>query len=48
MGLRFLDEDTLTGLFVFGPDMERIPVEANRLNDQLLVRYYSEDWAPWG
>jgi predicted membrane-bound spermidine synthase len=24
--------------------MNRIPAEPNRLNDQVLVRYYEEDW----
>jgi spermidine synthase len=43
--LRFLDDETLRGLFVFPPDM-RAPagIEVNRLSDQVLVKYHEEDW----
>ncbi|MEM7245142.1 MAG: polyamine aminopropyltransferase [Acidobacteriota bacterium] len=47
-GLRFLDGDTLPSLFVFGPDLAPVPVDVNRLNDQLLVRYYTDDWESLG
>ncbi len=43
--LRFLDDATLGTLFVFPRDMappETSPV--NRLNDQVLVRLYDEEW----
>jgi spermidine synthase len=45
--LRYLDDATLAGLFVLSPDMSRVPVESNRLNDQMLVRYYEDEWANW-
>jgi spermidine synthase len=45
--LRYLDDATLRSLFVFGKDMQRLPVAANRLNNQLLVHYYEEDWGRW-
>lgn len=41
--LRFLDDALLPTLFVFPRDQQPPDVEANRLNDQLLVHYYEED-----
>lgn len=46
-GLRYLDDDSLRALFLFSPDMGRVPVEPNRLNNQLLVQYYDQDWDRW-
>jgi len=46
-GLRFLDAPTLASLFVLGPDMAALPAEVNRLNNQVLVRYYEEEWKQW-
>ncbi|MEO8358582.1 MAG: polyamine aminopropyltransferase [Vicinamibacteria bacterium] len=46
-GLRYLDLATLHALFAFGPDLARVPVETNRLNNQVLVRYYQEELAAW-
>jgi spermidine synthase len=43
-GLRFLTLTNLSTLFDFPIDMESMPAEVNRLNDQALVRYYEEDW----
>ena len=42
--LRFLTLDTLPELFTFPPDMQRVPVEPNHLNTQVLVRYYEQEW----
>jgi spermidine synthase len=44
-GLRYLTSDVLPGLFRFAPDMDRVPVDENRLNDQRLVRYYEREWS---
>ena len=41
---RFLTPETLPGLFVFPADMARVEVEANRLNNQALVRYFESEW----
>lgn len=46
-GLAFLDEDTLASLVRFPPDMGPLPVEVNRLNNQVLVHYYEEEWRRW-
>ena len=46
-GLRFLTEQTLPTLSVFPADMGPVPVEVNRLNNQVLVHYYEEEWTRW-
>ncbi|MBV9339877.1 MAG: polyamine aminopropyltransferase [Acidobacteria bacterium] len=43
-GLRFVDTGGLAGLFEFPPDMSPLAMPANRLNDQILVRAYEQDW----
>ncbi|HEX8394526.1 MAG TPA: polyamine aminopropyltransferase [Longimicrobium sp.] len=43
-GLRYLTAGAIPALFQFPIDMQRLPVRANRLDDQVLVRYYSEEW----
>lgn len=46
-GLRFLTDDTMPTLFQFPKDMDRVPAEVNRLNNQVLVHYYEEEWRRW-
>ena len=43
-GLRYLTPGTVPQLFEFPADMRPVPVKANRLDDQVLVRYYSDEW----
>lgn len=43
-GLKFLTAQGTPALFAFPPDMDRLPVEVNRLDNQILVQYYSEEW----
>jgi spermidine synthase len=45
--LRFLDPGTLAGMFVMPLDTTSVPVEINRLDNQMLVRYYEEEWKKW-
>jgi spermidine synthase len=45
--LRFLGEETLSSLFEFPKDMSRVDAEVNRLNHQILVHYYEEEWRRW-
>ncbi|HEY0143787.1 MAG TPA: polyamine aminopropyltransferase [Thermoanaerobaculia bacterium] len=45
--VRFLDDATLTAMFLFPRDMAPVPVEINRLDNQILVRYYEEEWRHW-
>ena len=40
--LRFLNQLITPALFTFPTDMEAVPVEVNRLNNQILVRYQKE------
>ena len=44
-GLRFLDAQNLAALFQFPRDMGPVEAEPNRLNNQVLVRYYDQEWA---
>lgn len=44
IGLRYLTASTVPLLFDFPVDMQRIPAEPNRLNDQVLVRYYEHEF----
>lgn len=43
-GLKFLTVEGTAALFAFPPDMARVPVEINRLDNQILVQYYGEEW----
>ncbi len=45
--LRFLTEDTMPTLFQFPKDMDAVPAEVNRLNNQVLVHYYEDEWRRW-
>src|SRR6266481_2566188 len=42
--LRFVSVDGLPALFQFPPDMAPLPMPANQLNSQVLVRSYENDW----
>jgi spermidine synthase len=43
-GLRFLNPEGIPLLFHFPPDMAPLPMPANQLNTQVLVRTYENDW----
>ena len=45
--VRFLDDATLMSMFLFPPDMAPVPVEINELDNQILVRYYEQEWKRW-
>ncbi len=42
--LRFLDDPAMAALFVIPADLSPVPVEINRLDNQMLVRYYEGEW----
>ena len=42
--MRFLNADTTRELFNFPPDMQRLEMAPNRLNNQSLVRVFEQDW----
>lgn len=44
IGLRYLTPAILAQAFDFPRDMAPVAVQANRLNDQVLVRYYAEEF----
>jgi spermidine synthase len=46
-GLRFLTAKHLPILFEFAKDMDVVDTEINRLNNQVLVRYYDDEWSKW-
>ncbi len=41
---RFLSPETTATLFHFPADMARVPTEVNQLNNQVLVRYFEDEW----
>jgi spermidine synthase len=43
--LKFITDASLRDMFHFPPDMGPVQVEPNRLNNQMLVRYFEEEWA---
>jgi spermidine synthase len=43
-GLRFLTAKDVPQMFQFPLDMQEVAVTPNRLNDQILVRYYDTEW----
>ena len=43
-GLRFLTVQGMQPLLHFPPDMARVPAEANRLSNQILVHLFEEEW----
>jgi spermidine synthase len=45
--VQFLDAPSLAAMFVFPRDMAPLPVEINRLDNQMLVRYYEDEWRKW-
>jgi spermidine synthase len=45
--LRFLNPTALAGLFQFPADLRRVESEINRLDNQVLVRYYDAEWRKW-
>jgi spermidine synthase len=43
-GLRFLDDQAMQAMFMLSADLGPVPVEVNRLDNQVLVRYYEAEW----
>jgi spermidine synthase len=46
-GLRFLTLANLPEIFEFPLDMQRVPTEVNRLDNQVLVRYFEKEWGSY-
>jgi spermidine synthase len=47
-GLKFVTEDTVNLMLHFPDDMNRLNTDINRLDNQVLVRYFDEEWAEYG
>jgi spermidine synthase len=45
--LRFFSDTAEATMFVFPKDMDRLPAEVNRLNNQVLVHTYEDEWRRW-
>lgn len=45
--LRFINSEIVKTLFVFSDDMKREITDVNKLNNQILVRYFEEEWAEY-
>jgi spermidine synthase len=45
---RYLNSQEMDPLFSFANDMSRVAVKVNRIYDQVLVRYFQEDWSQYG
>jgi spermidine synthase len=43
-GLRFLNDRMLSTLFILPADLGPVPVEINRLDNQVLVRHHESEW----
>jgi spermidine synthase len=46
-GLRHLSDEAAAAMFAFPKDMDRVPVEVNRLDNQVLVHLYTREWRRW-
>jgi spermidine synthase len=46
-GLKYLTAQSLPAMFVLPADLGPLPVEINRLDNQVLVRYHDMDWRRW-
>jgi len=44
---RYLDAEVMASLFLFPRDMQPLEVEVNRLDNQMLVHYYEDEWKRW-
>ncbi|MBN8826214.1 MULTISPECIES: polyamine aminopropyltransferase [unclassified Spirosoma] len=47
-GLRFVNAQTIRDMLYFPPDMAAMSTEVNKLNNQVLVQSFEEEWAPYG
>ncbi|HTN44715.1 MAG TPA: polyamine aminopropyltransferase [Flavipsychrobacter sp.] len=45
--LKFIDNSSLSTLMRFPPDMGEIHTDINKLNNQVLVHYFENEWSPY-
>lgn len=46
-GLKFINSTTMAQMLHFPPDMDEVPTDINRLNNQVLVNYFEDEWAKY-
>lgn len=46
-GLKYMDPKTAKAMLDFPPDMKPVATEVNRLNNQVLVKYFEEEWSEY-
>jgi spermidine synthase len=44
-GLRFINPESAASMTEFPPDMGPVDSGVNKLNNQVLVRYFEEEWS---
>ncbi|HTD41289.1 MAG TPA: hypothetical protein VK671_11760, partial [Mucilaginibacter sp.] len=44
-GLRFMSKSCLEQMLFFPKDMARVPASVNKLNNQILVKYFEDEWS---
>ncbi len=47
-GLRYVNQRMIKDMMFFPEDMAEVPTGINKLNNQVLVHYFEEEWAPYG
>ena len=45
--LKYLNQEVLKRMEIFGKDIEALDVEANKLSNHKLIQYYNEGWDIW-
>lgn len=45
--LKFINKDILENMFSFPADMKRLKTGVNKLNNQILVRYFEDEWSKY-
>ncbi len=45
--LRYLSDGSMAAMFIFPRDMDDLPTEVNRLDNQVLVHLYAREWRRW-
>ena len=45
ISMQYLHDDLLPSLYVFGKDMDRLPVEPNHISNPILYQYYEKGWS---
>lgn len=44
-GMRFITKESLDLMFYFPKDMAKVKTEVNKLNNQVLVKYFEDEWS---